>query len=278
MGRVSDPIVKDGDSIAVWFSCGAASAVAAKKTLERYGDTCEIRILNNPIREEHPDNQRFLRDVEAWLDHPIETVVNSKYPNASCVEVWEHRKFMGGHAGAPCTLMLKKRARQEWERNNPCDWLVLGFTSEEQGRHDRFVLAERDTLLPILIDAELTKRDCFQIITDAGIRLPAIYDHGMPNANCIGCVKATSPTYWNLVRREFPEAFNERSEQSRRLGARLVRVKGERIFLDELDPEAKGRSLDSYRIECGIFCDLEQAFDEPSETVKTVNDFSRWFA
>lgn len=258
-------MVKEGDTIAVWFSCGAASAVAALKTIERYGDTCEIRILNNPIQEEHPDNQRFLRDVEAWLGHPIETVINSQYPDASCVEVWDKRKFMAGVSGAPCTFHLKKQARQEWERNNHSDWLVLGFTLEEQGRHRRFVLAERDTLLPILIDEELTKQDCFDIIAAAGIALPRIYAHGMPNANCIGCVKATSPTYWNLVRKEFPDVFNERAEQSRRLGARLVRVKGERIFLDELDPEARGKPLASYRVECGIFCDLEEAFDEPSE-------------
>tara|TARA_R110000782_G_scaffold266777_1_gene361576 strand:+ start:209 stop:406 length:198 start_codon:yes stop_codon:yes gene_type:complete len=59
--------VELGDTIAVWFSCGAASAVAAKKTIELYGGIADIRIMNNPIKEEHPDNQRFLRDVEEWL-------------------------------------------------------------------------------------------------------------------------------------------------------------------------------------------------------------------
>lgn len=55
--------------IAVWFSCGAANAVAAKKTIEKYGKKQEVRIINNPIKEEHPDNQRFLKDVEKWLGH-----------------------------------------------------------------------------------------------------------------------------------------------------------------------------------------------------------------
>ena len=55
--------------IAVWFSCGAASAVAAKKTLELYPDA-KVSILNNPIKEEDDDNRRFLRDVETWLGHP----------------------------------------------------------------------------------------------------------------------------------------------------------------------------------------------------------------
>jgi hypothetical protein len=54
---------KKGETIVVWFSCGAASAVAAKKTIELYGETNIIRIVNNPIKEEHEDNQRFLKDV-----------------------------------------------------------------------------------------------------------------------------------------------------------------------------------------------------------------------
>ena len=52
-------------TITVWFSCGAASAVAAKKTIELYGQDNHIRVVNNPIKEEHPDNVRFLKDVES---------------------------------------------------------------------------------------------------------------------------------------------------------------------------------------------------------------------
>ena len=54
--------MKDKD-ITVWFSCGAASAVAAKKTIDLYGQDNRIRVVNNPIKEEHEDNQRFLKDV-----------------------------------------------------------------------------------------------------------------------------------------------------------------------------------------------------------------------
>ena len=51
-------------TIVVWFSCGAASAVAAKKTIEKYGSTHNVVVVNTPIYNEHPDNQRFLKDVE----------------------------------------------------------------------------------------------------------------------------------------------------------------------------------------------------------------------
>ena len=243
----------NAERIVVWFSCGAASAVALKLTLGKY-PYARVRAVNNPIAEEHPDNRRFLHDVAEWCGIDIELAVNSKFPSGSCAEVWDKRKAMSFPHGAPCTQVLKKEARQEWESRNKVDWHVLGFTADEKARHDRFVLGERENVLPVLIDAGMTKADCGDIIRQAGIKLPAPYDHGMPNANCLGCVKATSPTYWNLIRREFPEAFAERAEQSRRLGVRLVRVKGKRIFLDELDPAAKGRPIWTMP-ECSIFCE-----------------------
>jgi len=241
--------------IAVWFSCGAASAVAAKLIVDKYALNNTVRIINNPIAEEDDDNRRFLKDIEEWIGVPIESATNKRYPNASCKEVWSDRKFMSGVAGAPCTLELKKVARQQWEEENKPDYHVLGFTLDEKKRHERFVLTERSNVIPVLIDEGITKDDCYAILHRNGIDLPNIYKRGYPNANCVGCVKATSPTYWNLVREKDPEVFNERAEQSREIGARLVRHKGKRIFLDELPADAKGRPLKSLDFECGIFCE-----------------------
>ena len=114
--------------IAVWFSCGAASAVAAKVTLDTYGKDNDVYILNNPILEEGEDNQRFLRDVQDWLDHPIEHVKSARYPKGSVKEVWDVKKYMSGVSGAPCTQELKKKPRQAWEAIHKPDWTVLGFT------------------------------------------------------------------------------------------------------------------------------------------------------
>jgi len=162
---------------------------------------------------------------------------------------------MSSVAGAPCTTELKKKARQEWERVNKVDWHVLGFTYEEQDRANRFILTERDNLLPILVDQKITKIRCMEIISEAGIELPRVYKLGYPNANCIGCVKSSSPTYWNLVRRTHPDVFNDRAKQSRDIGAKLVKVKGERIFIDELDPNQIGGKLKDSLGECGLFCE-----------------------
>jgi hypothetical protein len=239
--------------IAVWFSCGAASAAALKLTLERFPRE-EVRAINQPIVEEHHDNRRFLMDVSEWCGVEIEEYTASKYPAGSAVEVWEKRKAMVFPHGAPCTVHLKKEARQEWEAENRPSWHVLGFTYEEKDRHERFVMSERSNVIPVLIDAGMTKADCGDMIRAAGIKLPEIYNLGLPNANCIGCVKATSPTYWNHIRRTFPDVFVARSEQSRRLGVRLVRVDGERIFLDDLHPAAKGAPMWQMP-PCSLFCE-----------------------
>lgn len=238
--------------IAVWFSCGAASAAAARLTIDKYGRE-NVRVVNSPVIEEHEDNRRFLADVQRWLGVEIETAVNPAYPNASAREVWEGRKFMSSPYGAPCTVELKKEARRHWEAENQPEWHVLGFTVEERRRHDRFVMTERNNVLPVLIDAGLRKSDCLEMLRAENIKPPAIYSLGYPNANCIGCVKATSPGYWNLVRRTFSDVFADRAEQSRRIGVKLVRVKGERIFLDELPTDATGQmDLD---FDCGVFCE-----------------------
>lgn len=254
--------------IVVWFSCGAASAVAAYETLRRYGDTHDIRIVNNVVIEEHRDNMRFLADCQTWFGQPIEFAFNSKYPTASAEDVWSKRSYMSGIAGAPCTDLLKKTARNEWEQNNHFDWntdqMVLGFTADEQSRHDMFVLTERNNVIPVLIDAGYTKQDCIDIVAAHGIKLPEMYALGYPNANCLGCVKATSPTYWNHLRKTHPDIFWRRAVLSYQIGARLVRYKGERIFLHQLPADAVGRPLASLKMpECGIIC--EEYRQEPHD-------------
>ena len=247
------------ETIVVWFSCGAASAVAAKKTIQRYGNDYHIRVVNSPILEEHPDNLRFKEDVQKWLGIEIETASNPIYPDNSAVTVWTKVKYMCNKFGAPCTKQLKKEARYMWEEINNPDWHVLGFTVEEIGRHKRFILSERENVLPVLIDAKITKQQCINILQDDGIKPPLMYELGYPNANCIGCVKATSSTYWNHVRKVHPNTFDERAELSRKIGAKLVYHKGKRIFLDELPADAKGRPMKSMNVECGIFCDITKS-------------------
>jgi len=58
------------------FSCGVASAVATKLAIKKYGD---VEIVNAFLREEHPDNVRFLNDCERWFGQKITILKDEKY-------------------------------------------------------------------------------------------------------------------------------------------------------------------------------------------------------
>lgn len=56
--------------IILWFSCGAASAVACKISLEKHPDA---RIVYQHIESAHSDNVRFIADCEKWFLAWIQT-------------------------------------------------------------------------------------------------------------------------------------------------------------------------------------------------------------
>lgn len=232
----------------VWFSCGAASAVAAKLTLERYPDA--LVVYCNTSKDEHPDNLRFRRDVERWIGKEVLLIGSKKYETVD--EVNEKRRYMSGPKGAICTTELKKIPRLEWQE--PDDTHIFGFTLDEPNRIERFKRNNPELSLEwVLRDAGVTKDDTYARVTAAGIVLPAMYLLGFKNNNCIGCVKATSPSYWNRTRAFFPKVFDLRAKRSRELGCRLTRWKGQRIFLDELPVEA-GMDGEQEDISCGPEC------------------------
>lgn len=225
--------------------------MAAKLALAKYGSTCEV-VKCDTTSTEHPDNERFRKDVEVWLGHKVKLIRSEQYVDID--DVFNRRKYMAGIAGAICTTEMKKNPRIAYQR--PDDIHVFGYTSDEARRADTFMENNPELTCDwLLIEARISKTDCLKMLEVAGIALPVMYALGFDHNNCLGCVKATSPGYWNRTRRLFPEIFARRAEQSRAIGAKLVRVKGQRLFLDELDPNAGLTEADG-NIECGPFCEM----------------------
>lgn len=213
-----------------WFSSGAASAVMTKLALT--DDAAVLPVQCALGDSEDGDNSRFSADCENWFGKPI-AYIRGKFRNID--EVFEKRKYHAGINGAPCTGEMKFAPRLDFQL--PSDMHLWGYTADaaDVKRFDRMVKTYPDMKQRApLIERGLTKDACHAMLERAGIKRPRIYDMGFPNGNCIGCVKATSPDYWSLVRLHFPEVFLRRAEQSRRFGSRLVRVHDERLFLDEL--------------------------------------------
>ena len=145
--------------------------------------------------------------------------------------------------------------RKQFER--PDDIQIFGYTVEEQDRLDRFIDANNDVKLwSVLIDKGLNKSDCLAMIDRAGIELPAMYKLGYQNNNCIGCVKG-GMGYWNKIKVDFPEAFDRMAALEKTIGAKILKHKGQRIWLSDL-PKDAGDYPKEQSIECGIFCHMAE--------------------
>jgi|TARA_R100001530_G_scaffold90663_1_gene62998 hypothetical protein len=232
----------------VWFSCGAASAVAAHLTTEQLQNV-EV-IYCDVMSDEHPDNQRFFADVQNWIDQEIRIIRSEHF--ASIDDIFNTKRYMANIYGAPCTVEMKKIPRFAYQRND--DTHIFGFTADEHHRIERFEQQNPGLSTNwILADNSITKSDCLEMLQLAGITLPIMYELGYNNNNCLGCVKASSARYWNSIRRDFPDVFKKRATQSRDYGAKLTRVRNVRVFLDELPPDyLPAEPLEN--ISCGPDC------------------------
>ena len=180
---------------------------------------------------EHPDNERFLIDCERWFGRAVMRLRSERY--ADTWDVWQKRRYLSGVEGALCTVELKIMPRLAYQR--PDDTHVFGYTVDEQPRAERLKANFPELKLAFpLIERGLTKAACLDLLLRAGLKPPAPYALGFKNSNCIPCVKATSPAYWALVRKRFPQEFDRMARLSRELNVRLAQLAGERIFIDEV--------------------------------------------
>ena len=209
-----------------WFSYGGASAVATALEPTAIPVYCATG-------SEHPANEQFGVECEKWFGRKIVKLQSSEYRDTW--DVWDKTRWLAGISGARCTTELKVLPRLEFQ--NPYDVHVFGYTADgpDVARAERLRLNYPEMIIKTpLIERGLTKAACLAMLENAGIKLPPMYAMGFANNNCIPCVKATSPNYWALVRKEFPAQFERMSALSRSLDVRLCRIDGERSFIDEI--------------------------------------------
>ena len=255
------------DRVVVWFSAGSTSAVCAWLAAKEFGKQ-NLRVMYCDTGSEHVSNQRFARDVEEWIGHPVEMLSNEKYKDIW--DVFAKKRYIVGPAGAPCTGELKKAVRQRFEDFN--DIQVFGFDTSEVDRARKFIAGNPEVKLwAPLIEKGISKGACKYILEQAGIKLPFMYQpqkSGSPydHNNCIGCVKG-GMGYWNKIRIDFPETFDRMAKLEREIGAAICkRYEGDEripVYLDELDPKA-GRFQDEPAITCDMLCsaDAEEVIAE----------------
>jgi hypothetical protein len=239
----------------VWFSAGAASAVAAKLIIAE--KPANLVLAYTDPGAEHPDNKRFMAECEQWFGYPVTYLKSEKYVDTW--DVWEKERFLVSPQGARCTTELKKKIRRKFQLHD--DIQVFGYTSEEEHRADRFREQNPEVNLRTpLIEHGLTKQDCLAMVDRAGIELPAMYKLGYQNNNCIGCPKG-GMGYWNKIRVDFPEVFNRMALLERKLDNTVLRSNGKPLFLDELDPK-RGHHAKEPSFECSLLCAVAEEIIE----------------
>jgi len=233
-----------------WWSGGITSAVACKYALDDYEN---VKIVYIETGSHHEDHERFRRDCEKWYGQQIEVIRSHKYEDV--FDVIESTRYINGPTGARCTTELKKQVRKKFERNNDILQQVWGFeyNPKEINRAKRFVARNGGTHQFPLINRKINKPDAMNIMQQAGIEIPEMYKLGYHNSNCIGCVKG-GQGYWNKIRKDFPEVFDEMSRIEQELGRSCLKNKDGSLFLKDLDPDA-GRHEGPIVPTCGLFCE-----------------------
>lgn len=197
------------NDIICWWSGGVTSAVACKIAIDFYGiERCKIIFIDT--FNEHEDTYRFKDDCEKWYGKEIETITGIGGIYNKIQDVWFAFKSLNVATGAICSSVLKRRVRENWEKENPnFTHQIFGFDITEANRAISMKLNNPHTkpIFPLLLHA-LTKRKCIEELQANFITIPLMYFLGFLNNNCFGtgCVQG-GIGYWQKMFKEFRIKF-----------------------------------------------------------------------
>lgn len=197
--------------IICWWSGGITSAVACKIAIDIYGsDRCRVILIDT--RNEDDDTYRFLLDCEAWYGIEIERIdsFGGKY---ECIQdVWRKHLSLNTANGAVCSSELKRKTREDWQKENEYKYQVFGFEhdTKEFKRSLSLKLNHPKTkpIFPLLMMG-LDKLDCIEVFNKANIEIPRMYKLGFSNNNCFqtGCIQG-GISYFQKLYREHREKYD----------------------------------------------------------------------
>lgn len=231
-------------STIVLFSGGAASYIAAKRQVSKYGAD-NVTLLYTDTRSEDADLYRFLGDAEKVLGVPVTRVADGR----DVWEVFHDERYLGNSRIDPCSRVLKREQSKKYmaECDPETTTVTLGITWDEKHRLDKmhrfwspFVLEA-----PLTEPPYLTRDDMYSEIRADGIELPAMYRRGFRTNNCGGaCVKA-GKGQWAQLWREMPERYLYHEEKEQELREHLG--KDVAILKERVDGEARYLTLREFR-------------------------------
>lgn len=266
------------NKIIAWWSGGITSAVTCKLCIELFGLE-NVRFIFIDTFNEDKDTYRFKKDCEQWFGKEIETITGIGEKYKSIQNVWIKHKSLNVANGAVCYGELKKQVRIKWQKNNEFKHQAFGFELDEFKRAKSMTLNNPDSkaIYPLLLFG-YSKKDCINIVENAGLEIPKMYKLGFLNNNCFntGCVQG-GIGYWQKMKRDFPIKFDAMAEMEHKLtdlkGMPVTMLKdqslnGGLVFLkpNKKYPEIKDISKMKGRepeplFECNGFCGINDLED-----------------
>lgn len=194
--------------IVCWWSGGVTSAVACKIAIDLFGlDSCRMVMIDT--RNEDDDTYRFKKDCEQWYGKEIEVISSDVYPTIE--DVWRRHISLNVATGAICSYQLKRIVRERWQKTNDYDYQVFGFEFEKKEFNRALSMKlnhpKSKAIFPLIMMG-YDKNACMEIVKDAGIEIPMMYQLGFNNNNCFktGCVQG-GIGYWKKMKVDFPDKF-----------------------------------------------------------------------
>jgi len=203
--------------IIAWWSGGITSAVTCKLCIDIFGLE-NVRFIFIDTHNEDEDTYRFLSDCEKWYGAKIETISGvEKYGTVQ--DIWRKHKSLNVATGAICSTVLKRKVREDWQKENEYDYQAFGFELDEANRAIALTKNHQKAkaIYPLLLFG-LSKVECIKIVQEAGLIVPKMYSLGYKNNNCFktGCVQG-GIGYWQKMKREEHLKFEAMAEMEHEL-------------------------------------------------------------
>ncbi|MEA3272451.1 MAG: hypothetical protein U9P90_02180 [Patescibacteria group bacterium] len=213
----------------VLFSRGAQSAYVAVLIAKKYKKE-DIILLHTPTHSEHPDADRFGKDISNFLDISI-TETWSVW--GDIWEVAQKTKYIPNNRVRPCTQRLKvlpaQKFYKELQLRNEKFSVYVGYCPGEEKRVEKFKKANPDIDVRFpLIEKNISSEQSKEKIKELGIKLPEAYLYFKHN-NCIPCFLG-GKKYWKNVLKFFPEAYKKAELLEKQFGHTILR----NLSLEEL--------------------------------------------
>ncbi len=196
------------------FSGGAASSYMSWLVAQKEND---VVLLHTPTHAEHPDADRFRKQISEYIGLPITVVEDGR----DLWQVIDDNHCLPSQFIPFCSRILKMEPAEKYYKTLNDDYILyVGYGPDEwrrmQKQTARFEHAGKKVRYP-LFEQNITSNDCKRIITkEWGICLPASYKY-LTHNNCIPCFKG-GEKHWYKVWKHYPDKFEMSIEREKKIG------------------------------------------------------------